>query len=63
MCVCVCVCVYEREGERKEVESFKSFQKSTQNASEDVGLLWVFIFLKTEDFLFSREEVSRAAAP
>ena len=44
VCVCVCVRVYEREGERKEVESFKSFQKSTQNASEDVGLLWVFIF-------------------
>ena len=44
LCVCVCVRVYEREGERKEVESFKSFQKSTQNASEDVGLLWVFIF-------------------
>ena len=28
------------------MESFKSLQKSTQNASEDVGLLWVFIFKK-----------------
>ena len=57
--------VWEREGERREVGSFKSFHFWEQH-TECLWRCWFtlgFLFLKTDDFFFSREKVLGAAAP
>lgn len=38
------MCVREKERERWEASKRFTSENSTQNVSEDVGLLWVFYF-------------------